>query len=142
MIFASFYAKYIKTLRLPAPTNEKTPAHCPNGNVREKPFGVCLPSGRSDCRPTGSIGTGAWTKTEPVPSHCCIWLPGWRIPICSPEAAWTGRSGKKAAAALIRSGHIPDFAEIEELDRQFIRENLSPGGCADLLAAVYFLDHF
>ena len=32
---------------------------------------------------------------------------------------------------------VPSFAE--ELDRDFIRQNLSPGGCADLLAAAYFL---
>ena len=30
---------------------------------------------------------------------------------------------------------------LEQLDRQFIEKNLSPGGSADLLAATYFL-HF
>ena len=50
--------------------------------------------------------------------------------------------GRRGAAALIDSGRIPEFQEIEDLDQQFIRENLSPGGCADLLAAVYFLEHF
>ena len=32
------------------------------------------------------------------------------------------------------------LADVEKLDERFIAENLSPGGCADLLAAVYFLD--
>ncbi len=31
------------------------------------------------------------------------------------------------------------LADVEELDGWFIRNNLSPGGCADLLAAVYFI---
>lgn len=34
----------------------------------------------------------------------------------------------------------PDMARIEELDDAFIRRNLSPGGCADLLAVTCFLD--
>ena len=29
-----------------------------------------------------------------------------------------------------------------QLDREFIRENLSPGGSADLLALTYFLDFY
>ena len=33
----------------------------------------------------------------------------------------------------------PSNAQLEELDDAFIRRNLSPGGCADLLAATYFL---
>ena len=35
---------------------------------------------------------------------------------------------------------IPSLAEIAELDRQFIQRNLSPGGCADLLAVTLFLE--
>jgi triphosphoribosyl-dephospho-CoA synthetase len=31
------------------------------------------------------------------------------------------------------------MVEIEALDEEFIKRNLSPGGCADLLAATYFL---
>lgn len=49
----------------------------------------------------------------------------------SEGAAW--------AAELIRDGRTPTLAEIEELDGRFIQRNLSPGGCADLLAAVYFV---
>lgn len=48
-------------------------------------------------------------------------------------AAWAA----KAAAALLPS---PSLEEIESLDAEFIRRNLSPGGCADLLAVTYFLD--
>lgn len=44
------------------------------------------------------------------------------------------------AAGLLKDGHQPTMAEIEELDGRFIERNLSPGGCADLLAAVYFVD--
>ena len=37
------------------------------------------------------------------------------------------------------SGPIPDRTALEELDRAMIRRNLSPGGCADLLAITYFM---
>ena len=47
--------------------------------------------------------------------------------------------GTAWAAELIRDGRTPTLAEIEELDGLFIQRNLSPGGCADLLAAVYFV---
>jgi len=36
----------------------------------------------------------------------------------------------------------PDRHQVEALDDAVIARNLSPGGCADLLAAVYFLDKF
>ena len=33
-----------------------------------------------------------------------------------------------------------DYLQIlEELDQEFIRRNISPGGCADLLAMTYFV---
>ena len=51
-------------------------------------------------------------------------------------AAWA----KQAAAALITDGRVPSLEEIAELDRQFIERNLSPGGCADLLAVTLFLE--
>jgi holo-ACP synthase/triphosphoribosyl-dephospho-CoA synthase len=41
-------------------------------------------------------------------------------------------------AALARNP-FPALSYAAELDRDFIRQNLSPGGCADLLAAAYFL---
>ena len=37
-------------------------------------------------------------------------------------------------------GRVPSLEEIAELDRQFIERNLSPGGCADLLAVTLFLE--
>ncbi len=51
-------------------------------------------------------------------------------------AAWA----KQAAVALITDGRVPSLEEIAELDRQFIERNLSPGGCADLLAVTLFLE--
>lgn len=53
-----------------------------------------------------------------------------------------GIQGAKAGAekaALLLNKEIT-LAEVEALDDWFIQRNLSPGGCADLLAAVYFLD--
>ena len=35
------------------------------------------------------------------------------------------------------AGYSPE--ELEQLDQAFIARNLSPGGCADLLAITYFL---
>ena len=49
---------------------------------------------------------------------------------------------KTAAAwceALLKRSPLPAMEEIVELDQKFIHENLSPGGCADLLAAAFFL---
>ena len=43
---------------------------------------------------------------------------------------------KAAAKALLPD---PEMGEVERLDAQFISRNLSPGGCADLLAATLFL---
>ena len=45
---------------------------------------------------------------------------------------------KESARAL---GKFPRKAQIEALDDAFIERNLSPGGCADLLAATCFLHH-
>ncbi len=48
----------------------------------------------------------------------------------------------KAAAevrSLLEKEPLPSPEKIRELDRDFISRNLSPGGCADLLAATYFL---
>lgn len=50
-------------------------------------------------------------------------------------AAWAARE----AAKLIENGRIPTVREIAALDRAFIGKNLSPGGCADLLAVTLFL---
>lgn len=54
-----------------------------------------------------------------------------------------GRKGAlwaaEAAQTLLRSTPCPSAAEVKQLDDAFILRNLSPGGCADLLAATYFL---
>lgn len=52
------------------------------------------------------------------------------------EAAQAART---ACAGLLEENPLPDMEEIVKLDREFIRRNLSPGGCADLLAAAFFL---
>ena len=43
------------------------------------------------------------------------------------------------AGALLEGGPRPDPEAVRELDRAMIQRNLSPGGCADLLAITYFL---
>lgn len=48
---------------------------------------------------------------------------------------------KQSVADLVAKDPYPEKAVIEQLDRDFIHRNLSPGGSADLLAATYFL-HF
>lgn len=45
----------------------------------------------------------------------------------------------KATKELLKSSPMPDRKQIEVLDDEFIKKNLSPGGCADLLAITYFL---
>lgn len=43
------------------------------------------------------------------------------------------------AKLLLKRSNSPSKEEIEKLDNDFIARNLSPGGCADLLAVTYFL---
>ena len=59
-------------------------------------------------------------------------------------AARGGPSGAAEGAALARRylEKAPDEAALSELCRVFQAHNWSPGGCADLLAGVYFLSHF
>ena len=40
---------------------------------------------------------------------------------------------------MLEAEPYPPRGKVEELDAAFIQENLSPGGCADLLAAAWFL---
>lgn len=49
------------------------------------------------------------------------------------------KAGAEKAAAFLESG--PTLEQIAVLDDWFVQRNLSPGGCADLLAAVYFIHH-
>lgn len=44
-----------------------------------------------------------------------------------------------AAGSLLLRDPFPSMEQLAELDDAFIARNLSPGGCADLLAATYFL---
>ena len=48
---------------------------------------------------------------------------------------------KRSVQALLAKNSFPSKEEIEALDQLFIQKNLSPGGCADLLAATLFLEH-
>lgn len=54
-----------------------------------------------------------------------------------------GKSGasfaKRRAKELLKNTDFPTIAEIQQLDMDFIAQNLSAGGCADLLAVTYFL---
>ncbi len=45
-----------------------------------------------------------------------------------------------AAKSLLGSQSTPSICQVEALDDAFIARNLSPGGCADLLAVTYFLN--
>jgi len=45
-----------------------------------------------------------------------------------------------AARSLLETTPFPSESQVEALDDAFIARRLSPGGCADLLAATYFLD--
>ncbi len=47
--------------------------------------------------------------------------------------------GAEQARALLQRSSLPTIEEIAQLDSQFIEKNLSPGGCADLLALTLFL---
>lgn len=49
------------------------------------------------------------------------------------------RWAREQAEALCRKEDGPSMKELEQLDQDFIARNLSPGGCADLLAITYFL---
>lgn len=51
----------------------------------------------------------------------------------------TARAVRHQIAALLDAAPFPARDILEQLDRQFIKQNLSPGGSADLLAATYFL---
>ena len=54
-----------------------------------------------------------------------------------PERA---KEAARQCRALLERSPLPAAGEIAELDLNFIQENLSPGGCADLLAAALFLE--
>lgn len=47
--------------------------------------------------------------------------------------------GAEAVKKLLEESPVPAAEQISALDREFIGRNLSPGGCADLLAVALFL---
>ena len=55
-----------------------------------------------------------------------------------------GLDGAKKAVdhtlSLLSETPLPSDQQIEALDDWYIQRNLSPGGCADLLAAIYFVE--
>lgn len=53
----------------------------------------------------------------------------------------TARGVTRQILNILGDTPTPSLTVIEQLDREFIEKNLSPGGSADLLAATYFL-HF
>ena len=57
-----------------------------------------------------------------------------------PDKQCLSLHGESGAGGEIAGARVPSPEEIAELDRQFIARNLSPGGCADLLAVTLFLD--
>ena len=50
---------------------------------------------------------------------------------------WTAQQ----ARVQMQGGPVPNLEAVEQLNREMVKRNLSPGGCADLLAITYFL-HF
>lgn len=49
------------------------------------------------------------------------------------------QEGAARVSDLLKGGCNPTWEQLQELDAYFVQRNLSPGGCADLLAAVYFI---
>ena len=50
------------------------------------------------------------------------------------------KEGRDRTLSLLSECAIPSRKQIESLDDWFIQRNLSPGGCADLLAAIYLVE--
>ncbi len=51
----------------------------------------------------------------------------------------TAQQVRRDVTALLQKDPFPALSVITEMDEDFIKRNLSPGGSADLLAATYFL---
>lgn len=51
----------------------------------------------------------------------------------------TLRAVQKQIAGILAQNPYPSVEILEQLDKEFMEKNLSPGGTADLLAATYFL---
>lgn len=52
------------------------------------------------------------------------------------------RAAAERCRSLLERGPLPEMEEIAALDQEFIQKDLSPGGCADLLAAALFLERW
>ncbi len=71
----------------------------------------------------------------------------YRIMACIDDTSLIARGGLEKAASikkdaeLLLSGKDVPIGYLEDLDRTFIEQNLSPGGAADILAVCFFL-HF
>ena len=69
-----------------------------------------------------------------------LWKPAGKQ--CCFEKRDAAKTAAEQAGALITKNagkETLDIEAIEELDKVFVEKNLSPGGCADLLAITYFL---
>jgi holo-ACP synthase/triphosphoribosyl-dephospho-CoA synthase len=51
----------------------------------------------------------------------------------------TAQAAAREAADLLERAPFPSMTDIARMDQEFIAKNLSPGGCADLLAVTSFL---
>lgn len=51
----------------------------------------------------------------------------------------TAQAAAERCRTLLEQNPLPGMEEITVIDQDFIQQNLSPGGCADLLAVAYFL---
>ena len=108
--------------------------------VRERGGGE-LPrrSENRPARPESSLGSGGrpgggggGRPSGPDRRH------GGHQPVC-PGRPGGQRWAARQAGLLLEGGPRPDPEAVRALDRAMIQRNLSPGGCADLLAITYFL---
>ena len=49
------------------------------------------------------------------------------------------REAMEQVGELLEQNPMPEPEQIRQLDKMFVQKNLSPGGCADLLAVTLFL---
>ena len=96
--------------------------------------------------PIWAIGTGKTATAEQANEVCSAIRDCLREKYGARAARgitiqYGGSMNPKNAAELLAQSPLPALEAVEALDREMIRRNLSPGGCADLLAVTYFL-HF
>ena len=54
----------------------------------------------------------------------------------------TGKSGLESVQHEAQTISVPQHTLLREMNDRFVRDNLSPGGCADLLAVAWFIHLF